>query len=86
MLFCFLFFDNSLCFLICIGVSESPGSACVCVCVCVCVRLYSKVISEAYDFRGKASYGEKQKEKKETSGQRIGPPKSQSEVVLGRGM
>ena len=80
MLFCFLFLDNSLCFLIYIGVSEIPGSACVCVCecvcVCVCVCLYSKVISEAYDFRGKASYGEKQKEKKETSGQRIGPPKS----------
>lgn len=37
-------------------------------------------------FRGKASYGEKQKEKKETSGQRIGPPKSRLEVVLGRGM
>lgn len=43
-------------------------------------------MSEAYDFRGNASYGEKQKEKKGTSGQRIGPPKTWLEVVLGRGM
>ena len=54
---------------------------CVCVCVCVCACMYSKVMSEAYDFRGKASYGEKQKEKKGTSGQRLGPLKSRLEVV-----